>query len=179
MSHIHTKPGQHDFTASAFIFLIDGPEPRVLLHLHKRLDFLMHFGGHVELDENPWQAVVREIHEESGYVISQLRLLQPKNRLKKVSFGVLVPYPICVLSVGYKNYEDGEHTHDDLCFAFVTKERAKNKTPHNESDDIRLFTRDQLANLSNDEVLADIREAGLFVFDECLKNWEQIQAEEI
>ena len=36
MPHINTKPGQHDFTASAFIVRLDRSEPQVLLHLHKK-----------------------------------------------------------------------------------------------------------------------------------------------
>lgn len=36
MSHIHTKPGQHDFTASAFIIRTDGTEPRAMVHMHKK-----------------------------------------------------------------------------------------------------------------------------------------------
>lgn len=37
MAHIHTKPGQHDLTASAYIIRDDGNEPVVLLHRHKKL----------------------------------------------------------------------------------------------------------------------------------------------
>ena len=36
MSHIHTKPGEHECTVGAYIVRLDGDEPRALLHLHKK-----------------------------------------------------------------------------------------------------------------------------------------------
>lgn len=179
MPHIHTKPGQHDFTASAFIFRLDGDEPEVYLHTHKRLGKFLHFGGHVELDENPWQTIAREIKEESGYEISQLQLLQPKDRIRNLSSGTLIPYPIAVISVGYYGDEDTNHYHDDVCFAFVTTEKPKNQSGDGESKDLRLFKRDQLAKLSDEEIVPALREMGLFVFDHCLDKWEKVSTRNI
>jgi 8-oxo-dGTP pyrophosphatase MutT (NUDIX family) len=82
MSHIHKKPGQHDHTASTFLFRTDFSEPKVMLHFHQKLGSYMQFGGHVELNETPWQTVIHELREESGYDIDQLQILQPKQRLK-------------------------------------------------------------------------------------------------
>lgn len=50
------------FTATGFV--VDGG--RTLLHWHKRLQQWMPPGGHIEPDENPVQAVLREIREETG-----------------------------------------------------------------------------------------------------------------
>ena len=50
------------FTATAFV--VDGS--RTLLHWHRRLQQWMPPGGHVELNEDPVQAVLREVHEETG-----------------------------------------------------------------------------------------------------------------
>lgn len=49
-------------TASA---IVTGPQG-VLLHLHKRLGIWLQPGGHVEPDELPWDAAVRETLEETG-----------------------------------------------------------------------------------------------------------------
>lgn len=70
MPHIHTEPGQHDLTVSAYIVRMDLPEPAIILHKHRKLNKWLQFGGHVEPHENPWQAVQREIREESGYELS-------------------------------------------------------------------------------------------------------------
>ncbi len=32
----------------------------------------MQVGGHIELDETPWQAVEHELREESGYTLAEL-----------------------------------------------------------------------------------------------------------
>jgi 8-oxo-dGTP pyrophosphatase MutT (NUDIX family) len=60
-SRAHFVPGH--FTASCYI--IDG-EGRLLLHHHRRLDRWLQMGGHVEGDEHPSMAALREGHEESG-----------------------------------------------------------------------------------------------------------------
>ncbi len=50
------------FTATGFVVQGD----RTLLHWHKRLQQWMPPGGHIEPDEDPVQAVLREIREETG-----------------------------------------------------------------------------------------------------------------
>ncbi len=57
----HFAPGH--FTASCYI--VD-PAGRLLLHHHKRLDRWLQMGGHVEGDEWPELAALREGREESG-----------------------------------------------------------------------------------------------------------------
>jgi 8-oxo-dGTP pyrophosphatase MutT (NUDIX family) len=59
MAHIHEKI---DFTASVFIV----HEGKVFLHLHKKLNKWLQPGGHIELDEGPLEAAVREVKEETG-----------------------------------------------------------------------------------------------------------------
>jgi 8-oxo-dGTP pyrophosphatase MutT (NUDIX family) len=59
MPHIHEK---YDFIVTVFIVYND----KVLLVHHPRYDKWIPMGGHVELDEDPEQALFREIHEETG-----------------------------------------------------------------------------------------------------------------
>lgn len=59
MPHIHEKI---DFTVA--IFVVQGD--RVLLIHHRKLDKWLPLGGHIELDEDPEQAALRETKEESG-----------------------------------------------------------------------------------------------------------------
>ena len=59
MAHIHEKI---DFTVAIFV-VHDG---KVLLIHHRKLDKWLPLGGHIELDEDPEQAAVREAKEESG-----------------------------------------------------------------------------------------------------------------
>jgi 8-oxo-dGTP pyrophosphatase MutT (NUDIX family) len=59
MPHIHEKI---DFTVAIFV-VHDG---KILLIHHRQLDKWLPLGGHVELDEDPEQAALREAKEESG-----------------------------------------------------------------------------------------------------------------
>ncbi len=60
MAHIHEKI---DFTASVFIVR----EGKVLLHWHQKSKKWLQPGGHIELDEDPNQAAIREAKEETGF----------------------------------------------------------------------------------------------------------------
>jgi 8-oxo-dGTP pyrophosphatase MutT (NUDIX family) len=60
------------FTATGFV--VDGA--RTLLHWHKRLQQWMPPGGHIELDEDPVQAVLREVQEETGLVVEVIPIQQ-------------------------------------------------------------------------------------------------------
>jgi 8-oxo-dGTP pyrophosphatase MutT (NUDIX family) len=65
MAHIHEKI---DFTVAIFV-VHDG---RVLLIHHRKLDRWLPLGGHIELDEEPEQAALREAREESGLDVELL-----------------------------------------------------------------------------------------------------------
>ncbi len=65
MAHIHEKI---DFTVA--IFVVD--DGRVLLIHHRKLDQWLPLGGHIELDEDPEQAALREAREESGLEVELL-----------------------------------------------------------------------------------------------------------
>lgn len=65
MAHIHEKI---DFTVAIFV-VHDG---RVLVIHHRKLDHWLPLGGHIELDEDPEQAALREAREESGLEVELL-----------------------------------------------------------------------------------------------------------
>lgn len=62
MAHIHEKI---DFTVALFVVA----EGKVLLVHHRQLDKWLPVGGHIELDEDPEQAALREAKEESGFEV--------------------------------------------------------------------------------------------------------------
>ena len=65
MAHIHDKI---DFTVAIFVV----HERKVLLIHHRKLDKWLPLGGHIELDEDPEQAALREAKEESGLEVELL-----------------------------------------------------------------------------------------------------------
>jgi 8-oxo-dGTP pyrophosphatase MutT (NUDIX family) len=65
MSHIHEKI---DFTVAIFVVQND----KVLLIHHRKLEKWLPLGGHIELDEDPEQAALREAKEEGGLEVELL-----------------------------------------------------------------------------------------------------------
>jgi len=70
-------PGQKQFTASVWLVSTGNPPKAALVH-HKKLDRWMQPGGHIEDDENPIVAAVREVREETGVDISQYLVIGKK-----------------------------------------------------------------------------------------------------
>jgi 8-oxo-dGTP pyrophosphatase MutT (NUDIX family) len=66
MPHIHDKI---DFTSEVFIVY----KNKVLLRKHDKYQIWLSVGGHIELDEDPNEAAVREIREEIGLNIELYR----------------------------------------------------------------------------------------------------------
>jgi 8-oxo-dGTP diphosphatase len=172
MSHIHTESGQHDHTVSAFIVRMQDSTPQILLHRHKKLGVYLQFGGHVELHENPWQAITHELKEESGYAMDQLSILQPKERIEKLSRGVSHPQPVNINTHAFG--DDGKHFHTDIVYAFVADQLPRHAPGDGESAEMRWFTRQELVSLSPDQVFSDIKEIALFIFDTILANWNAV-----
>src|SRR3990172_8374291 len=72
MSHIHEKI---DFTVEVFIVY----KNKVLLRMHDKHKIWLSVGGHIELDEDPMQAAIREVKEEVGL---DVKLIGPKPPLE-------------------------------------------------------------------------------------------------
>lgn len=72
MPHIHPKI---DFTVGVLIV----HNNKVLLRKHDKYDLWLGIGGHIELNEDPIQAVIREAKEETGLDIELVGNLPPIN----------------------------------------------------------------------------------------------------
>ena len=140
----HFAPGH--FTASCYI--VDG-EGRLLLHHHRRLDRWLQMGGHVEADELPHAAALREGVEESG--LRDLHLLDG----------------IFDLDIHAIPAAKGEPRHDHFDVRYV----ARTAAPHaialdrSESNELSWFTLDRAAELmpgpESQRVIRKIRERSL------------------
>lgn len=106
MAHIHED---YDFVVS--IFLIH--EDKVLFVNHPRYDKWLPIGGHIELDEDPEQALFREIMEETG-VKARLLGKRPKLYTERVK---------SLITPDYMNVHDANppHKHISLIYFAITK----------------------------------------------------------
>ena len=147
MAHIHTNFGEYDHTVSAYILIIDSnnSEPKIMLHRHKKLGKYLQFGGHIELNENPWQALNHELMEESGYQLSQLKIMQPKNTFHKLSSVIVHPIPFSYNSHFYD--EDHKHLHTDVGYLLIADSLPRHKPRKGESNDIVLFGEEEIEQL--------------------------------
>lgn len=100
---------------------------RVLLHLHKKFNSLLPVGGHLDQDELPEEAAIREVKEETGLSV---QLYNPDNTIFP-DVRALVR-PVHVLLINMNEY----HQHID----FIFYAEAKTDTVVPESDESkRLF----------------------------------------
>lgn len=101
------------FTATAYVVSkIDG-EYKVLLHKHKKHNIWIGIGGHIEKDENPTEAVIREVKEETNL---EIKLLGDGKLLKTTGVEELInPFAILQEKIpGLK--DDPSHYHIDLIY---------------------------------------------------------------
>lgn len=174
MGHLHTGPGEHDWTVSAYIVRTDESPPRLLLHRHKLLGRYMQFGGHVEPTHNPWQALAAEILQETGYGLDQLRLLQPSMGLHFLPGVQLHPLPLMLLT---HPFAETDHYHTDLAWAFTAEGPPRQAVAPGESAVIKGFTVQELAKLPPADIPEDVRQIGLFVLRQGLSDLKAMPAE--
>lgn len=153
MPHIHNEPDQHDMTVSGYIVRVDGDEPRCLVHMHKKIGKLMQIGGHIELTETPWAAIAHELEEESGYRLSELKVVQYTADRVVDAGNVSHPTPFLMNTHNVGN----EHYHSDLCFGFVAQGLPAQNMADGESVDLRWLTLRELREAAKDgEALQDV-----------------------
>lgn len=111
------------FTTTAYIASkIDG-EYKVLLHKHKKLNIWIAIGGHIEENENPIQALLREVKEETNL---EINLIKNEGELLKTNQVEELSAPVTILEEKIPLYKDEPaHFHIDLIY-FATCKNPKN-----------------------------------------------------
>lgn len=168
MPHIHNEPGQHDLTVSAFILNRQG---HILVHKHKRLNRYMQPGGHVELHEDPWTALLREIKEETGYTPEQLFLKVPPMAMIDNFVAdpkCFHPYPI---SFNTHPIGDDGHYHTDLGYAFkIFDSKPYTEPAEGESRDILWIDRFNIDNVAYN-IPRNVQTIMKYVTTDVMKEW--------
>ena len=127
---------------------------KVLLHQHKKYKTWFPLGGHIEEDEFPHEAAVREVKEESGLSVKLINTENaPHIDLARVE---RIPLPFCLLHEG-----DIEESFFDFIYIAETNET----TPHpenNESKEFKWFSYEEL--LEND-IKPHIKNTAIAILD--------------
>lgn len=163
MPHIHTQPNQHDMTVSAYIIRREAGGWKCLVHMHRKIDMLMQIGGHMELDQTPWQALADELRNEAGYILSELKVLQYYGEVPSVGGAIVHPVPVLVNTHSVGN----EHYHSDLCYAFVAAALPVHQHAEGESNDLRWLTPTELQEeVAHGVALGDVADIYSFILQQ-------------
>lgn len=140
MPHIHDL---YDFTASAFV--LHPTEPKIALHLHKKLSRWLQPGGHVELNEDPLQALEHELLEEVGLKLADCELLEPSEQ-PNISSPDYKTLPLPFHFMVHDFFPDGSHRHIDL--EYLIRANTSQLSPAaDESQEIGWFDIDAIRGL--------------------------------
>lgn len=130
MPHIHDL---FDFVISVFIV----HQGRVLLVHHRTYDEWLPIGGHIELNEDPEQALYREVQEECGL---KIRLLQSA---PAIAHRGVKPIPAPVYMDVHRTH--GKHRHIAFVY-FATSASDRARLLEKEHHGLRWFTLRELTD---------------------------------
>lgn len=133
---------------------------KVLLIHHKGMDVWIPPGGHIEEDETPDHAVIRELKEELGLDVEILNRndISPSGNIVEQ---LAVPFYVNVHRIkGVKGVE--EHNHCCLYYLCVTNDLKNMKPDRSEVKDHAWFTPEEL---DQPHIPADTRNIALKAFE--------------
>ncbi|MEO8862770.1 MAG: NUDIX domain-containing protein [Candidatus Saccharimonadales bacterium] len=148
MPHINEK---YDFTITVFIV---SESKKVLLVNHPRYNKWIPIGGHIELDEDPEEALYREIKEETSL---EVEILSTKPNI--TSTGTKF-----ILSPNYVDVHEANPPHKHISFTYFAKSKGESFTISDEHDDMKWFSTEELRDKKY-----NLSEAVIFYSLEALK----------
>ncbi|MCA9332530.1 NUDIX domain-containing protein [Candidatus Saccharibacteria bacterium] len=134
MGHIHEKI---DFTVAPVIIHPD--KDKVLLVHHPRYKKWLCIGGHIELDENPDQALMREIEEECGL---EVKVLSDKPDVKCETSEIL-------WRPRFVDIHDANSPHRHIGMVYFCLAKTENFILSDEHEEMRWFTLIELEALGD------------------------------
>ena len=131
MAHIHDKI---DFTAEAFIV----HKNKVLLRKHDKYKIWLSVGGHIELDENPNEAVIREVKEEVGLDV-ELFCKNSNHLIERDKYKSLIPPE-------FLNIHKINDTHQHIAMVYFAKSNTEELilSEDEKSEGCKWFTKEEL-----------------------------------
>ena len=146
---------QNHFTATGLVFNNDG---RVLMIKHKKLGVWLPPGGHVNENELPCKAVLREILEETGV---RARVISAALDSDVPVSDYELPLPMEILLEDIE--ENGMHNHIDMIYVCQTDDSMLS-LQESEVDDIGWFFPSEIVKLKTfDNVRTSVKKAVRFM----------------
>lgn len=144
MAHVHEKI---DFTVTVYVVY----KNKVLLRHHDKYNFWLGVGGHIDLDEDPNEAALREVKEEVGIDVA----LWDGNKKFQFAKGSdlhkeLIP-PVAL----NRHHTSQTHEHVDMVyFAKASTDQVKVEYEDDRSDEWKWLTKDELETM---DLLPDVK----------------------
>ncbi len=128
---------------SGCVLIKDG---KILLLRHKKLNKWLYPGGHMDENETPVEAALRETREETGYTA---RIISKKRLKLRMRHSIEQPVPICIL---YENvyYKTGRHMHFDMVYLAEPIGRQR-RVAAGESEELRWISEHEIDKLDTYE----------------------------
>jgi len=152
-----------DFVSSIFLFSRIGNEIKLLLLLHKKLNKWLIPGGHIEQNENPVEAIKREVFEETG--IQNFELISKVHKdMATYSDASFVFPPEFIFEERIEEYKNTpKHIHVDMIYIGIVKDSTL-KANTNESNGIGWFGINELSSLDLFEMTEKIAQKYFYFF---------------
>jgi len=131
MPHIHEK---YDFTIAAFLVY----KGKVLLVNHPRYDKWLAPGGHIELNEDPDEALFREIEEETGFNDIEVLSSKPKLKERKVLY-----------TPNFVDVHDANPPHKHISLIYFARVKHDRHVKSDEHSEARWFSVEELEDPKN------------------------------
>jgi 8-oxo-dGTP pyrophosphatase MutT (NUDIX family) len=96
------------FTATGFVV----HHGSIALHWHPKVKAWLPPGGHIEPNEDPVQAVIREIEEEAGIKAEVIA----SGAALELDYPPQVPPPLTIMVEDISDPEQGDHQHIDMIY---------------------------------------------------------------
>ncbi len=140
---------KRQFTATCYII----HEEKVLLIYHKKFHKWLPPGGHIEENETPEEAAIREAKEETGLfvtIVLQENVWIPTSNPNAHS----IPRPYLCLLENIPAYKDQE-AHQHIDYIFLSKPNGPIELATNEEHPLRWFSKEEVLQIPSQDIFPD------------------------